>query len=107
MAPNAASRRFASAGLPGFALAASLLFSGCNSSYRTYIMAGESMSPLLKPGDRILVDQSDVARSNLNDGDVVAMRHGEATVVKRIVAMPGETISGSQRKVFRNGKQLD
>jgi signal peptidase I len=65
------------------------------------------MLPLLRPGDRIVVDQSDQARSDLHDGDIVVFRHDDAVILKRIMAMPGETISGTNRKVFRNGKELD
>jgi len=35
------------------------------------------------------------------------LRHGDGLVLKRIIAMSGETVSGVDRKVFRNGKQLD
>jgi signal peptidase I len=65
------------------------------------------MLPLLRDGNRIFVDEADQARTNLHDGDVVVVRHGDAIVLKRILAMPGETISGADRKVFRNGKQVD
>lgn len=65
------------------------------------------MLPLLHEGDRIFVDQSDAAQSNLHDGDVIVLRRTDAIVLKRILAMPGETISGTDRKVFRNGKQVD
>jgi signal peptidase I len=65
------------------------------------------MLPMLRPGDRIFVDQSDKARSDLHDGDVIVLRRGDFVILKRIVAMPGETIGGDHRKVFRNGKLLD
>ena len=65
------------------------------------------MLPLLRPGDRIFVDQSDQARSDLHDGDIIVLRRKDTIVLERILAMPDETISGADRKVFRNGKQLD
>jgi signal peptidase I len=65
------------------------------------------MNPLLHEGDRIFVDQSDRARSDLHDGDVIVLRHNDGVVMKRILAMPGETISSENRKVSRNGKPLD
>ena len=65
------------------------------------------MLPLLHPGDRIFVDETDQARSDLHDGEVIVFRRNDAIILKRIMAMPGETISGANRKVFRNGKQLD
>jgi signal peptidase I len=65
------------------------------------------MLPLLHPGDRIFVDESDQVRSDLHDGDIIVLRRNDTIVLKRIVAMPGETISGVNRKVFRNGTQID
>ena len=65
------------------------------------------MLPLLGPGDRIFVDESGNTRLNLHDGDVIVLRHKGTVIVKRILAMQGETISGDRGKVFRDGKQLD
>jgi signal peptidase I len=65
------------------------------------------MLPALRSGDRVFVDESEKARGDLHDGDVIVMRHNDTIVMKRILAMPGETISGVNRKVFRNGKQID
>jgi len=65
------------------------------------------MLPLLREGDRVLVDESEQARSDLHDGDVIELRLHDIVVLKRIVAMPGETIGGADGKVFRNGKPLD
>jgi signal peptidase I len=65
------------------------------------------MLPLLHPGDKVFADESAQGRSNLHDGDVVVMRHNDVAVMKRILALPGETIGGDDRKVFRNGHLLD
>lgn len=65
------------------------------------------MLPWLHSGDRIFVNVADQARSDLHDGDVIVFRHKDGIVLKRIVAMPGETISGVNRRVFRNGRPLD
>lgn len=65
------------------------------------------MLPSLHPGDRIFVDEGVSARTTLHDGDIVVLHRDDEVVLKRIMAMPGETISGDHRKVFRNGKQLD
>ncbi|MGA3344940.1 MAG: signal peptidase I [Terracidiphilus sp.] len=89
------------------ALGVSLLLCGCNTTNRPYRMDGSSMLPLLHSGDRIFVDESDHARSDLHDGDIIVLRRKDTIVLKRILAMPGETIGGANRKVFRNGKQLD
>ena len=65
------------------------------------------MLPLFREGDRIFVDVSDQARADLHDGDVIVFRHNDKFLVKRILAMPGETISGNHRRIFRGGQQLN
>jgi signal peptidase I len=89
------------------ALGVFLLLNGCSTAPHTYVVAGSSMLPLFHSGDRIFVNESDQARSDLHDGDIIVLRHNDTIILKRIVAMPGETIGGDNRKVFRNGKQLD
>jgi signal peptidase I len=90
------------------AIALLLLLGGCDAaSMHPYKMASSSMLPLLRPGDRIFVDETSDALSDLHDGDVIAFRRKDAVVLKRILAMPGETISGDHRKISRDGKQLD
>ena len=72
------------------------------------LLAGCKSSPLIQTGDRIVVDESVKARTDLHDGDVIMLRReGDVLVLKRILAMPGEAIRGEDRKVFRNGKQVD
>ena len=87
-------------------LMGSFLLGGCSAA-RPYRVAGNSMLPSLHEGDRIFVDESEPARSDLRDGEIVAFRHGEGIVVKRIIGMPGETIRGEHGKVFRNGRLID
>ena len=65
------------------------------------------MAPLLRAGDKVMVDESTKARTELHDGDVILLRReGDTVVLKRILAMPGETIGGKDRGVFSNGKQV-
>jgi signal peptidase I len=84
-----------------------VLVSGCKTSMRTYVVSGSAMLPLLHAGDRIFVDESDEARSSLHDGDVIVLRHNDIVIVKHILAMPGETISGDHRVILREGKPLN
>src|SRR5579859_4277603 len=88
-------------------IASSLVLSACNSALHPYQVAGNSMRPLLREGDKIFVDESLTAREVLHDGDVIVIRRQNAIVLKRIIAMSGETISGLDRKVFLNGKLLN
>jgi signal peptidase I len=98
--------RTASAAIAAAAIAILLSLAGCNISGHAYKVAGDSMSPMLHPGDLIFADLSKNARTNLHDGEVILLHHNDAIVIKRILAMPGETISGDFRKVYRNGNLL-
>jgi signal peptidase I len=84
-----------------------LLLIGCSASPRFYSVPSDSMRPLIYSGDKIFVDESAKARTNLHDGDVIVFHHGDVVSIKRILAMPGETIRGEDRKIFRNDKQVD
>jgi signal peptidase I len=84
-----------------------LLLTGCSAAPHLYSVGSDSMQPLIHTGDKVVVDESPGARTNLHDGDVIAFHHGEYVVLKRILAMPGETIRGEEQKIFRDGKQVD
>jgi len=76
---------------------------------QTYTVPSESMVPTLTPGDRIAVDK---LASTLHRGDIIVFAHVKAEVdgppnlVKRIIGLPGETISSVGEQVLVNGKVL-
>jgi signal peptidase I len=84
---------------------------------QTYFIPSRSMEPTLKVGDRIVVDKLAYDLHGVHRGDVVVFSRppnehcGGAVVpdlVKRIVALPGETVSLSGHgAVDINGKPLD
>ena len=85
----------------------SLSCAGC-AKLHMYKNVSGSMSPSINAGDHIFVDQTQEARTDLHDGDIILLhREADVIVVKRILALPGETISGTERKVFRDGKQVE
>lgn len=69
-------------------------------------IASESMSPALFVGDKIMVDKTYYSHHAIRDGDVIAFRHGDTVLAKRISALPGETIEGKQGIIYRNGVAL-
>ena len=88
-------------------LLSSLSLAGCTSLH-PYSVGSTSMSPGLHPGDKVLIDQTEAAKADLRDGDIVAIRQDtNAIVLKRILAMPGETISSDNRRLIRDGKQIN
>ena len=86
---------------------------------QTFYIPSGSMEPTLKVGDRILVDKLSYHLHGVDRGNIVVFRRpadencgGEpvADLVKRVIGLPGETISlttGSKGYVKINGKRLD
>jgi len=76
---------------------------------QTYFVPTPSMTPTLIPGDRIVVDK---LSSTIHRGDIVvfhdvpADQGGPAVLVKRVIGLPGETISSVGSTVLIDGKPL-
>jgi signal peptidase I len=81
-----------------------------------YIPSG-SMEPTLQVGDRIVVDKLSYHLHGVHRGDIVVFRRPPAEncdpggpqvpdLVKRVIGLPGERISGSDGRVDINGRPL-
>ena len=71
--------------------------------------AGDSMKPALGNGDRVLIDRFIYSVAEPKRGDIVAFKpNGNEQThysVKRIAALPGETIQIKEGSVYINGKE--
>jgi signal peptidase I len=84
---------------------------------QTFFIPSGSMEPTLQIGDRIVVDKLAYALHGVGRGDIVVFARPPhencagppvADLVKRVVGLPGETISLSGNGyVLINGKRLD
>jgi signal peptidase I len=83
---------------------------------QTFFIPSGSMEPTLQIGDRILVDKLAYHIHSVHRGDIVVFTRptdencGGAPVndlVKRVIGLPGETISLAGGYVYINGKKLD
>lgn len=78
-------------------------------AFESYFVPTPSMTPTLIPGDRIMVDKLD---STIHRGDIVVFHNvpadkgGPPTLVKRVIGLPGETISSVGSTVLIDGKPL-
>jgi signal peptidase I len=81
----------------------------------TYSIPSASMEPTLMIGDRIVVDKLSYHLHGIGTGDIVVFSTpaGEncagppvSDLVKRVIALPGQTISLSEGRVFINGSLL-
>jgi signal peptidase I len=92
-------------------IAAALLISTGTRAYavQSFFIPTPSMTPTLMPGDRILVDK---LSGTIHRGDIVVFKNppadagGPPTLVKRVIGLPGETISSVGSTVLINGKPI-
>ena len=83
--------------------------------FQAYYVPSGSMIPTLQIGDRILVQKLFFSPSDVHTGEIVVF-HGPAAdvvcgspqsiLVKRVIGLPGETISSKGNTVYLNGKPL-
>lgn len=76
---------------------------------QSFTIPTPSMTPTLQPGDRVLVDK---LAGTIHRGDIVVFHNvakdvgGPPTLVKRVLGLPGDTISGSGTDVRIDGKRV-
>ena len=89
-------------------LAAAALVATAARAYavQTFFIPTPSMTPTLQVGDRVLVDK---LASTIHRGDIVVFHNvpadsgGPPTLVKRVIGLPGETISSAGSQILVNG----
>jgi signal peptidase I len=77
---------------------------------QAFKVQGTSMSPELKDGERILVNKFLYYFGDIERGDVVVFWYPEdpeLSFIKRVVALPGETVEIRSGAVFVNGTLID
>ncbi len=83
---------------------------------QTFFIPSGSMEPTLQIGDRILVNKLSYHLHGVGRGDIVVFSRPPAEncggpevndLVKRVIGLPGETISVSGGHVYVNGHRLD
>ena len=79
-----------------------------------FYIPSESMVPTLEKGDRVLVNKLSYKLHDVHRGDVVVFErppnepdNGIKDLIKRVVALPGETVEVRDCKVLINGNPLD
>lgn len=81
---------------------------------QAFYIPSESMVPTLQVGDRVLVNKQSYRSGDIERGDVVVFDRpggpgpdGIKDLIKRVVALPGETVEGRDGHVYIDGRQLD
>lgn len=74
--------------------------------FRIGIISGNSMAPTLHDGDNV-VFSSTTFNSRLRRGDIIIFDSDCGTLVKRVIAVPGDVISISGGVVYLDGERVD
>ncbi len=77
--------------------------------WNAFVVPSESMLPTLQVGDRFISLDSEAARSALVPGDVIVFllpRDGRTDYVKRLVAMPGQTVEMRHGTLWIDGREV-
>lgn len=72
-------------------------------------VASPSMEPTLKTGTLLILDKLTLRARPPRRGEVLSFRSPveDISMVKRVIALPGETVEMREKVVFINGKELD
>lgn len=80
--------------------------------FQAFYIPSESMVPTLKVHDRVLVNKLSYKLHDVHRGDIVVFKAppgsdpGIDDLVKRVIGLPGETVSGHGGHVYINNKEL-
>jgi signal peptidase I len=82
-------------------------------AFETFYIPSASMVPTLGVYDRILVQKAFFTWHDVREGDIVVFSHppldscpGGGDLVKRVIALPGQTIYSSGNSIYVNGRLL-
>jgi signal peptidase I len=84
-------------------------------AFQTFWIPSPSMVPTLGVYDRILVQKAFFSWHDVREGDIVVFSHPpldhcggpqEGDLVKRVIALPGQTIYSSGNSIYVNGRLL-
>ena len=81
---------------------------------QAFFIPSLSMFPTLDEGDRVLVNKLSYKLHDVNRGDLVVFERPKGQpeseikdLIKRVIALPGETIEAREGTVYIDGKQLE
>ncbi len=92
------------------AILALLIFFTVQATVQTFVVVGSSMRPSFQDGERLLVTKITYKLHQPERGDVVIFEppdNRQTDYIKRIIALPGDTVEVKMGAVYVNGSQLD
>lgn len=89
-------------------IAFAIFLAGCtDSNTATFISDTESMEPTIMAGDKFVGDLAYYDNGKIERGDIVVYSQAEKTHVKRVIALPGESIRFDEGMVMIDGKPME
>jgi len=79
-----------------------------NNLIQAFKIPAASMLPTLEIGDHLLVDKSIYKKSSIQRGDIIVFpmpKKPQIEYIKRVIALPGDTIEIINKEVFINGNK--
>jgi signal peptidase I len=83
---------------------------------QTFSIPSASMMPTLQKGDRIIVSKLGVEFGTIHTGDILVFKapkavatvcaDTDADLVKRVIGLPGQTLTSKDNTIYVNGKPL-
>lgn len=73
-------------------------------------VSGHSMDPTLYDGERMIINKVEYIFSSPQINDIVVFypeKNNPETYVKRVIAVPGDTLSITNNEVYVNGKKIE
>lgn len=86
-------------------LLAFAMYIGLNVIIPRYEVEGSSMEPSFHTAQRVIVSRLHYLFTDPHRGDIVVFKHGD-NLIKRIIGLPGETITLRQGRVYIDGTYL-
>src|SRR5579863_391001 len=86
-------------------LSCSLLCSAC-AQERRFTQPNSAMEPTVLEGEKFAVDPSAYRTVGPQRGDLIIFRHENILVLKRVVAITGDTVEGREFQIIVNGTQV-
>ncbi len=68
------------------------------------MVSGSSMYPTLKGKEIMILNKMD---DKFKRYDIVVVKTENGDIIKRVIALPGETIEASKNRIYVNGRKID
>jgi signal peptidase I len=90
----------------GVVMSLPLLVACTVGSTHVFTQPNSSMEPTLLTNEKFTADMDTLVTDTLGRGQVVILEEGGQLLLKRVIAVEGDTIEGRNLKIFLNGKLL-